>query len=80
MGQGDWEDCLVSLVGWRDQEKEKVVKSLSVFLSLLTFLLYPGIAWERVAGKNRSSSKSEIKARQKTCLGWRQKCLFNIGS
>lgn len=53
MGQGDWEDCLVSLVGWRDQEKKKVVKSLSVFLSLLTFLLYPGIAWERVAGKKQ---------------------------
>lgn len=71
MGQGDWEDSLVSLVGWRDQEKEKVAKSLSDFLSLLAFLLYPGIVCECVAGENRSSSKSEIKASQKTCLGWR---------
>lgn len=45
------------LVGWRDQEKEKVVK----FLSLLAFFLYPGKIHGCVARKNGNSSESEIK-------------------
>lgn len=60
-GGGIGKTVWVFLVGWRDQEKGKVVKYPCVFLSLLAFLLYPGIICGCVPGKNRNSSESEIK-------------------
>lgn len=52
---------LFGFFGRMERPRKQKVSKTSIFLSLLAFLLYPGIICGCVAGKNRNGRESEIK-------------------